>query len=60
MQLIERTSKKWKALQLLGLVVLCLGLATAIRMDAVVGLVIIVAGLSVRAFGRFFAWWNHG
>lgn len=60
LQTIERTSKKWKAIQLLGLITLCFGLGVGLRVDTAAGLLVIGAGVAVLAVGRFFAWWNHG
>lgn len=62
---IEATGKKWKRAQLLGALVMVLGMCVAIidpmdkvKLDA--GIQIAVIGLVALLAARTGAWWNHG
>ena len=63
----EQTAKKWKMLQLLGVVGILLGSAVAAfgftsdsPSGVVIGVIILVLASPLYAFGRFLAWWHHG
>lgn len=71
-QTIEKTGKEWKAVILLGgvmmiagLVVFALTIASDARpsgpnVGAIAGLVAFIVGLVVYGIGRVGAWWYHG
>ena len=74
-QTIQLTSKKWKAIQLIGAIGACIG---SISMGSAVdfisinditimnkllmdsGIFLALTGLTVFIVGRIGAWWNHG
>ncbi len=65
--LIEHTAKRWKAMQLVGGLILAVGVVigfVAINADSAAGLWLAVAafviGLPIWVVGRFCAWWFHG
>jgi len=64
-QTIEKTSKKWKSVQLVGVLllllspVMCVGLVQSHEPPAV-GAVMFLAGTTLWLVGRIGAWWNHG
>ena len=55
---IEKTSKKWKLIVLLGLLGFFLSIPLVCIHPAFV--VIPIFGLSAYTYGRIGAWWNHG
>ena len=65
-QLIEKTSKKWKLLELVGAVVCIAGflmfLFSEERSPAlhILWLLVSVVGLCAFGYARFMAWWHHG
>jgi hypothetical protein len=61
-QLIEKTSKQWKALKLVGFLICFLGgpFSCAVSGSIGVGFVVYAVGLSVVFYGYIGAWWNHG
>jgi len=63
---IEATGKKWKTVQLIGMIVLVIGIFSCIASTRGpdgsygVGVSIPWIGLAVYLFGRVSAWWHHG
>jgi len=64
---IERTAKKYKAIQLIGMAVLGLGAAGCVagllfvsKVPMVAGLVVACIGGAVVMVGGGLAWWHHG
>jgi hypothetical protein len=69
--LIEQTAKRYKAMQLLGglmmLGSLVVMVPSCVSMDkngpgkqAAIGVLVGLVGAVIYVFGRFFAWWRHG
>ena len=69
--LTEQTAKKYKAIQILGVVMIVMGIpiialststepnvATAIL--AIMGVLVSGAGVITYILGRLLAWWHHG
>jgi RNA polymerase subunit RPABC4/transcription elongation factor Spt4 len=70
-QLIEQTSKKWKAVQVIGVPLALIGIVVAMLtarghtgLEATtgfwIGLVIACIGAGVALAGAIGAWWHHG
>lgn len=66
-QTIEATAKKWKGLQLLGALLVILGIGPCVAgtdsgNDATVGVgvALLLIGLVLFLGARFGAWWGHG
>lgn len=65
-QTIEATAKKWKMVQIAGMIILIIGIfscsAATVRSDGSygIGTTIPWIGLVVFLFGRIAAWWHHG
>lgn len=66
-QLIEATSKRYKGLQAIGVVMMCLGVATCAITAAgrgsggtVAGMILSFGGLFLYLGARIAAWWQHG
>lgn len=57
---IELTAKKWKAMQLIGVALLIIGVVARIGTGDYWWVGVAVIGLIVYALGRVLAWWNHG
>lgn len=63
---IEQTSKKWKALQLVGGLLAIFGVPAAMLGSVVnpigsyVGLVLMLGGLGLFVYARLLTWWHHG
>lgn len=56
---VEQTSKRWKAMQLGGVVLICVAVVGFImRADWAAGALAI--GALLYGVGRLAAWWNHG
>jgi len=71
--LIEQTAKRWKSVQILGAVLMLLGLVlglvflyttkvsdSSVRPVLACLVPFLVAGVSVYVVGRVGAWWHHG
>lgn len=65
--LIEKTAKKWKAIQAAGLVIVVLAAVVGVfamrsHSDALAisGIAIFAAGIVVYYVGDLVAWWHHG
>ena len=63
---IERTAKRWKAMQLFGLVGLIADVACAYKWgdrDGSINTILLFGGIVfgiILAVGSFMAWWRHG
>lgn len=65
-QVIEATSKKWKKVQIAGIIILIIGIfsctAATKQADGSYGFGVSVPwiGMAVYLYGRISAWWHHG
>lgn len=66
-QLIEQTEKRWKLCELIGVLMIFSGFATAFFgagfhsvLVAAFGLATMLFGIGPYVIGRFGAWWHHG
>jgi hypothetical protein len=66
-QLVEATAKRFKAMQVAGIALICLGAATCgifgagnVETGTYVGNTLFWVGVALYAAGRFLAWWKHG
>lgn len=74
-QTIQLTSKKWKAIQLIGAIGACIGsifIGSAVDFISInditimnkflltSGSFLVISGLTVFIVGRIGGWWNHG
>ena len=66
-QTIEKTSKRWKKMQLIGVGLCVLGIAAFVTSSSLeessapeVGSLMLVIGIIVFIYGRIAAWWHHG
>jgi hypothetical protein len=57
--LIERTSKQWKALQMVGSVIIPIGFVALCAGSSTFGIILLILGGATSIFGIFGAWWNH-
>lgn len=57
---IEKTAKKWKFLQLIGFILLIIGLINTLKNNNELAIIFAVFGLLIIIFGRLLAWWFHG
>jgi hypothetical protein len=65
--IIEQTTKRWKAIQLAGVLSIIVGMAAVCGaiMSQSAGLIYTAAilpafGIVVTAYGSIMAWWHHG
>lgn len=58
-QLIEATSKRYKALQGIGVAGMVIGLVAALSGAGVYAAGIMIVSLVIFATGRYQAWWHH-
>jgi uncharacterized membrane protein HdeD (DUF308 family) len=65
--IIEQTAKRWKAIQLAGVLSIIVGMAAvcgaimAQSADLIyVAAILPVIGIIVTAYGSIMAWWHHG
>ena len=62
---IQKTSKKWKGLQLVGMLAICVGIFgcfTGVAQDEpslTCSAISWTIGVPALIIGRFGAWWNH-
>ena len=60
----ERTSKKWKALGCLSVIVMIVGAVMWFSAEdaskAAVGMALTLCGIAAHLLARFLAWWNNG
>jgi uncharacterized membrane protein HdeD (DUF308 family) len=60
-QTIEATAKRWKLMQLLGVLAIMLGVALMFNEPTRLAAVLLVLiGVPMWVFGRVAAWWFHG
>ncbi len=59
-QTIEKTAKKWKAVQLIGIVGMLAGIGGCLAKEPDKGVPIFTLCLVVYLTGRICAWWHHG
>lgn len=59
-QTIEATAKDWKAIQLLGALILCFSFGAFAVHDTAKGSVLLFSGIVVLVVGMVGAWWHHG
>lgn len=56
----EQTSKKYKAVQLVGFFMCVAGVAAGFAGVAPAAVLLILFGVLTFCVGRIVAWWNHG
>ena len=59
MATVELTSKRWKAIQLVGFFV-CVGAVVWFMSGEPAAILALLLGLLVFCIGRIGAWWSHG
>ncbi|KKM83851.1 hypothetical protein LCGC14_1305040 [marine sediment metagenome] len=60
-QTIEVTGKKWKGIQLIGIILILIGVVVAIATEGGgVGIFFLSVGFGMYAYSRIGAWWHHG
>jgi len=58
-QTIQRTSKKYKAMQFAGVLAICLGIVFFAADKQNAGGTFLLCGIIGYASGRILAWWHH-
>ena len=56
----QRTAKRYKVLQGIGLALYCFGLAVGLYASLAWGFGMIAVGLLCSGLARLLIWWNHG
>jgi hypothetical protein len=57
---IELTGKRYKALQLIGIIGMIVGLIIAMLGGGIYAAILMAVSLGVFVAGRYGAWWHHG
>jgi hypothetical protein len=57
---VEQTGKSWKSLQMVGVVLMCVGTVTCAAHQPEASAGLWLGGFFAYVLGRVGAWWNHG
>ena len=60
-QTIELTSKKWKGIQLTGIILILVGVIVFMATEGGgIGSLFLLVGFGMYVYSRIGAWWHHG